>query len=156
MPRVCTICAHKQRAAIEKAVVEGSPIRAIAIKYKIGKDSLNRHRDNCVKPALEQRVEAHGIKLADRLLDEMERLQADTLGILRASLTEVKDEKGVITDPVDRRTALRAVAEARRNLAMVARMVGRLDPRQDQDKNDGALVTWEEFTTIYRRRTEHA
>ncbi len=35
MPRTCTICGHKKRAAIEKAVLAGDALRAIAGRWSV-------------------------------------------------------------------------------------------------------------------------
>jgi hypothetical protein len=43
MPKRCTICLHKQLPAIELALSDGRPYRAIAAQYGVGVMSLSRH-----------------------------------------------------------------------------------------------------------------
>lgn len=43
MPRKCTICADKNRCAIDQCVVKGEPIRRIASHFGVGEKSLERH-----------------------------------------------------------------------------------------------------------------
>lgn len=43
MSRKCTICADKNRCAIDQCVVKGEPIRRIASHFDVGEKSLERH-----------------------------------------------------------------------------------------------------------------
>jgi len=52
-------------------------------------------------------------------------------------------------DEGDIRTALAGVREARGNLELLARMTGKLQPKETVE---GGLVTWEEFVLIYRQK----
>ncbi len=140
MPGRCTVCKSKHRADVERELVTGTSLRDIARRFHLTKDSIQRHREKCVKAELEKRVDARNAALADRLLGEMEQLHR---------LTRSITARAIVTK--DLRTGLRGIAEARRNLALVARMVGRLDPVQEQDKRDGQLVTWEEFVVMFRQ-----
>lgn len=119
----------------------GSSLRDIARQFpKFSKDSIQRHKRKCVQTQLQKRADQVNIRLADRLLDEMEELHTATRGLLTRLASENPG------------AALRAIGEARRNLALVARMVGRLEPKQEQDKRDGQMLTWEEFVVLYRSR----
>jgi len=140
MPAKCTVCRSPHRAAVEGLLVTGTSLRDIARRFHLKKDSIQRHSAKCVKAEIAKRAEAREMALADRLMSEMEQLQRVTR-LLTARAIRTKDM----------RTGLRGVAEARRNVALVARMVGKLDPKQEQDKRDGHLVTWEEFVLMYRR-----
>jgi hypothetical protein len=137
----CKVCSSKHREAVESELVAGASLRDIARRYHLTKDCISRHAKSCVQQQLERRAEARGFQLGDRLLEEMDELHAATRALLKRA-----------TDEQDFRVALRAIGEARRNLALVARMVGSLDPKQD--KKDG-LVTWEEFVLLYRQREAH-
>lgn len=138
----CTVCRSKHRAEVDSALVTGTSLRDIARRFHLTKDSIQRHGSKCVKAELAKRVEARELALADRLLNEMEQLHRVTR-LITARAIKTKDL----------RTGLRGIGEARRNLALVARMVGRLEPRQEQDKRDGHMVTWEEFVVLYRKAT---
>lgn len=43
MGRECAVCKHKDRKAVEKAIIEGSSYREIIKQYKISLGSLSRH-----------------------------------------------------------------------------------------------------------------
>jgi hypothetical protein len=115
-------------------------LRDIARQFRFSKDAISRHQKGCVAEALAKRTETQELALQDRLLAEMEGLQAKTLAILEKTSSE------------EPRVALAAIAEARHNIALVARMTGRLDPVQEQDKNDGRLITYEELKVIIQSR----
>jgi hypothetical protein len=44
MPRPCSICAHPERAAIEKALVAGTSSRQCAALYRVSPDAVERHK----------------------------------------------------------------------------------------------------------------
>jgi hypothetical protein len=43
MPRPCSICNHYSRDDIEAAIVGGDRVRAVAARYDVGKNAVNRH-----------------------------------------------------------------------------------------------------------------
>ena len=54
MPRVCSICTHTDRLAIETALRAHLPLRTIAARRSVSKTALLRHRDRhvCSAPAM--------------------------------------------------------------------------------------------------------
>lgn len=44
MPRPCSVCIHKDAEAINKALVAGETLQAIADRYGVSKAALSRHR----------------------------------------------------------------------------------------------------------------
>jgi hypothetical protein len=98
---------------------------------------LDRHSRNCIRKAIKKAVAKREAALADRLLDEMEDLHTRTRGILER------------TEKTEPDVALRAVGHARKNIELVARLTGKLEPEQQVQKG----VTFEEFEAIYRRVT---
>lgn len=135
--KTCTICRHPNRAAAEKALAKGEPGRAVAKQYGLSYASLDRHSRNCIRKAIKKAVAKREAALADRLLDEMEDLHTRTRGILER------------TEKTEPDVALRAVGHARKNIELVARLTGKLEPEQQVQKG----VTFEEFEAIYRRVT---
>jgi hypothetical protein len=57
MPRTCLACAHPDRAAIDKALADGEPLRTIAKRVSISHAALFRHKSH-VKEAIEQLIGA--------------------------------------------------------------------------------------------------
>ena len=44
---MCKICEHKQRIDIESALLAGQPMEKIAVRYKVKKEDLEAHKENC-------------------------------------------------------------------------------------------------------------
>jgi transposase-like protein len=42
--KLCTVCAHRERAAIDLALARGVAVSALARRYDLGVDSIYRHR----------------------------------------------------------------------------------------------------------------
>ncbi|MGH8542121.1 MAG: hypothetical protein ACREX3_00405 [Gammaproteobacteria bacterium] len=112
MPRVCTVCRHADRTAIDEALLAGEPLRDIARRVAVSKDALARHKADHLPAHLARAAEAEKAADATSLLGQMHALQAKTLAILEAA-----------KDP---RTALTAVREARGNLELLAELTGKL------------------------------
>jgi hypothetical protein len=119
MTRVCTVCSHPNRAEIEDAVVIHSQAkRRIASQYGVGEKAVRHHIREHLPALLALARDAEQASRADTLLDRIEDLQARTLAILEA--TEETHEH---------RTALAAIAEARRNLELLGEITRELDRR---------------------------
>lgn len=74
MPRVCTVCQHPQREAIDRALVAGGTLKKMAALYSVSEYALARHRDNHLPEALAQAQEAAEIAHGDDLLEQVEQL----------------------------------------------------------------------------------
>jgi hypothetical protein len=46
MPRLCTICTHAARTAIDDGLVAGVSLRQISGQYRLSKRAVDRHKDN--------------------------------------------------------------------------------------------------------------
>ena len=115
MPRTCTICAHKKRSAIEKTVLAGEGLRAIAGRWSVSRSSLMRHRDDHLAAAV---VKANGAAEAahgDDLLAKLESIESEARGILK----DAKKAK-------DLRAAVMAIRELTRLVDLLARLRGEL------------------------------
>ena len=115
MPPTCTICRHRERDAIESALVAGEPLRNIAKRHGTSPATLIRHRENCTGATLAAAQQAAEVARGDDLLSQVLDLQARTLGILQRA-----EEAG------DGRLALGAIREARGNLDLLGRLAGEL------------------------------
>ncbi len=133
MTRTCTVCTHRDRETIEKALVAGEAVRAIASRYvTLSHASVQRHKDEHLPETLLKARQAQDVARADTLLDQVRRLQEKALGILDAA-----EAAG------DLREALGAIREARGNLELLAKLVGELDERPTV-----ALVTAPEWLRV--------
>ena len=137
MGRVCTICSHEQRFAIEELLAtRQSTYRGIARKYGVSEDAVSRHvKAGHVSQLLALAADAERAAQADNLLDRIEALHSRTLAILEA--VEGTDEHG---------TALAAIREARRNLELIAEVTRELD--RAGTINLELTVEWQEVKAV--------
>src|ERR671920_1739146 len=113
MPRACTICSHEHRDAMEDAFIAGQAKRRIASQYGVSERAVRYNMREPLPALLALARDAERAARADTLLDRMEELQSQTLAILDA--------------PEDQRTALAAIAQARRNLELIGEVTRELD-----------------------------
>ncbi len=82
MPRKCTICAHKKRSAIDKALVARQPFRTIAAQFQVSTSALVRHSDDHLPSSLVKAQQATEAAQADALLAQVVDLRDKALGVL--------------------------------------------------------------------------
>jgi hypothetical protein len=115
MPRKCTICAHKKRSAIDKALVERRAFRAIARQHGVSKDALIRHHDDHLPTALVKAQEAKEAADADALLAQIVGLRDEGLGVLEKA-----------KDAEDLHTVLNAIKVTQGTIELLAKLAGQL------------------------------
>lgn len=77
MPRVCTVCTHKKRKAIDRELVAGTTFRNIAKRYGLSITALVRHRDDHLPETLIKAKEAEDKTHAEDLLERFDALLND-------------------------------------------------------------------------------
>ena len=132
MPRTCSICSHEHRDAMEDAFIAGQAKRRIASRYGVTERAVRYHMREHLPALLALARDAERAARADTLLDRMEALQSQTLAILDA--------------PEDQRTALAAIAQARRNLELIAEIAKELD--RTPTINLELSVEWQEVKAV--------
>ena len=115
MPRVCTICGHKSRTVIDKALVARQPFRTIAVQYSVSKTALIRHHDDHLPSSLLKAQAAREAADADALLAQVVDLRDKAFGIF---------DKAEGSD--DLRAAVSAIREARGCVELLAKLAGEL------------------------------
>lgn len=123
MPRACSICSHPLRADVDAAISEpGALIVRVASDFAVSPDALKRHRANHLLPSVAAEL-ARDPELCDiDLLAEMRTLYHRM--ILHLERVEESDNW----------QAIRAFhAEARRDLELLAKLMGELDDRPRVD-----------------------
>ena len=115
MPRRCTICTHKEREAIDRALVAREPFRHIAARYSVTTSSLVRHSDDHLPATLVKAKDAADAAQADDLLAQVCNLRDKALGIL---------QKAETTN--DFRAAVAAIREARGCVELLGKLAGQL------------------------------
>ena len=118
MPRSCTVCEHPKREIIDRELVGGASNRSVASLYDVSEAAVRRHKANHLPAKLVMAVKAAEVVEADNLLHQVGDLQRRALAIL-----DKAEETGEL------RTALSAIREARGNLELLAKLLGKLDER---------------------------
>ena len=118
MPRLCSVCVHDQRAAIDQALVNGTAFPALAALYRVSEDALGRHKANHLPATLARAQDAAEVAHADDLLGQVRDLQAKALGIL----TKAENSGQLMV-------ALAAIRETRGCLELLGKLMGEIDDR---------------------------
>ena len=142
MSRNCTICNHPQLKEITHALMARRPYRSIQARYGVNKSAIVRHLKRHVTKALRKLTAAEiplamAEEVAEPVLVEMRKLNVRSLRILK-SAEEAKDHA----------VALHAVRECRRNLELIAKLTGELDPRAAGEEMGGSL----NVTVVYAEK----
>jgi hypothetical protein len=119
MPRRCTVCAHEEGEAINKALSDPSrAISKIAAEYRVSEDALSRHKANHLLPEMRNKM-ASDPELRDvDILAEMKSLYQRMKGHLEA------------VETTENWQAIKAFhSEARHDLELLAKLLGELDER---------------------------
>lgn len=74
MPRVCTICTHPEREAINLALFGEDSLRDIAERYGTSKTALQRHKADHIPAALAKAQQAQAEAEAINVLDELKQM----------------------------------------------------------------------------------
>ena len=100
MGRTCSICNHAERAAIDKALLNGESQRSIASHFNVSRASVERHRRHIAAA-----IQAQQAMTIERLLDDLADLQQRALALLtraeqssdlRAALAAIREVRGVV------------------------------------------------------------
>jgi hypothetical protein len=116
MPRVCTICTHPEREAINQALVNGEPYRVIAQRYAASPDAVFRHKADHLPSVMVKSEQAKETALADDLLGQVKALRNKAISIL-----------GKAEAAGDLRTALLGIREARACVELLLEVEGELN-----------------------------
>ncbi len=136
MPRVCTVCSHERRAAIDRALVEGRPIRRIAAEFGVAESSLHRHRGHIAAA-----VEAEAKGRAEALGDQIDDLRGRCLAIF---------DRTEATDP---RVALAAAGRVTALLELLHRVTVDVDLERRIAALEAASATTATVVSPFGRRS---
>jgi len=86
MARTCSVCAHPEREAIEKALAAGETFRGIARRFAASADAIGRHNAEHMPAVLarakEARAQAHAAALGDQVTRQDAHEQAHALDVM--------------------------------------------------------------------------
>jgi hypothetical protein len=111
MTQVCRVCSHPKRKEIEREILAGGVLSAIARKYGVGRDSVWRHKENHIGTEIARQVRRSDQIHATKLLGDLEGLVDSARTILRKA--EEDGHSG---------TALKAIKEVRSTLVALAQI----------------------------------
>ena len=118
MPRVCTICTHPEKEAINAALIANEPFRHIAARYGTSTGALQRHKADDLPSIMVKSEEAREVAHADDLVWQIKQLRNKAIGVL-----------GKAETAGDLKTALMGVREARACIELLAEMEGEINRR---------------------------
>src|SRR5262252_8405998 len=116
--RICTVCTHAERAAIDMLLVNRTAASGIAAKYRVSQDALDRHRGRHLPKLLAQSHQAEQTAQADDLVTQVKALRGKSVSILMAA-----ERAG------DLRTALVGIRTALACLTLLAEVERAIDRR---------------------------
>lgn len=129
----CKVCAHPDRAEIEAAIVGGLSNVQAGKRWGVSKDSIRRHKDGHLSPALRAVAAGRETAGAVKALDRLEALYAQASSVLEAANSEGKAS-----------LSLAAIKELRGIVELLARLTGELDERPTvQVLNVAASPEWD-------------
>jgi hypothetical protein len=117
MAQECQVCRHPDVFTINERLVGiggKTSLRNIAKQFDVNYQAVNRHKAH-IPELMAKAAEAMEIADADALMDQVRSLQRRALSIL-----DKAEEAGEL------RTALSAIAQARGNLELLAKLLGEL------------------------------
>ena len=156
----CTICEAPSREAAENAIAPGISVRKVAEQFSLSYPSLDRHQRKCLKRAVARVAEIQQVRAGQSLLDRLEALQDATLELVSEARNGRVIEMPHATDPKktvravippDPTEARLAIAQARRNLEVIGRITGELEPPKDDQSGGPKLITFADFEALYVR-----
>jgi hypothetical protein len=125
----CSVCDHPNLRAITTDLMARASYRTIESRYSVSRAAIDRHVRKHVTKGLKLLMAAERESLAVQTL-------ADADAVTRPVLSEMRNLNAralrILNDAEaaqDRPTALHAIRECRRNLELIAKLTGELDPR---------------------------
>ena len=118
MSRVCTVCSHPERHAIEKLIVGGTPNRRIATQFGLSEAAVRRHAAEHLPVTLVQAREAEEAAHALDVVKQLRHINGMALTVLRDAKTAGDGE-----------LMLKAIDRVHKQVELQAKLLGDLDER---------------------------
>jgi hypothetical protein len=112
MGMICTVCRAPARDEINRKILSNEPLMKLTTSYNLSYGALHRHKTDCLSRSVERAAEKEDISVLHQVRNLVEQCQKISNDCLQ--------EK-------DRRTAISALREVSRNLALVAQLTGELE-----------------------------
>jgi len=140
MTMTCNICSHPSRLQIDREIVAGRSLRAIATEYGLSSSSLARHRARHLSRQLLKSAGAKQALDAQRLLDDVEAMRSRILEILDKCRA-----KGWYN------SELRGIAEWRNTLQFLTGLALDLHRLEIEEGRAGQRLQIEDLKEVYTR-----
>ena len=131
MPRLCKVCTHPEKDAIERDLTTSTEsIRQIAERWPLSESSLRRHRAMHLPTSMVRGHKAHEYVHGADLLDRLEAAERQTAELAKEALAILKAarENGNLNTALKAvETALKAQARQDARTELVAKLRGLLD-----------------------------
>jgi hypothetical protein len=118
MPRTCTVCTHRERGAIDAAILAGTSYRHIASQFGVSYKAVERHKDAHIPAAIAQAQEARDEAQALDVVKQLKAINGVALELLHTARRQG-----------DADTALKAIDRIHRQIELQAKLLGDLDER---------------------------
>jgi hypothetical protein len=117
VPQVCTVCRHRKRGEIERGLVDGLSVRAVASQYGLTSSAVQRHRVEHLPRKLASAKAESEREDGRSLVDRIEELHRETRNILDSAVSGRSKDNTV---------ALKAIARLEKQLELEGRLLGEL------------------------------
>jgi hypothetical protein len=114
MGRLCTICSHAERKAINGALVGIEPLRTIESRWSVSKTALLRHKKSHLPATLVKAEAAAAAAEGDSLLVRYEQASRATSAILEEARTAGRKDNSL---------ALKAIARVEKQFEIGRRLI---------------------------------
>jgi hypothetical protein len=125
-PSKCTVCSHREHAAIDLGLARGVSVRALAKRYRLGSDSIYRHAKAHLPPQLRAALIAgpdiEGVDLDKLRETESQSLLANLIAIRRRLFAafDLGEEYGDVS------MVARVASQLHSNLELTGKLLGDL------------------------------
>jgi hypothetical protein len=138
---------HPDLRGITADLMARVPYRTIERRYNVSRSAIDRHVSGHVSKALRELAAAE-LARAEKSLTEAATIAAPVLGEMRKLNARALHILADAEAAKDRPTALHAIRECRRNLELISRLTGELDPRAAGETPGGPI----NITVVYAPR----
>ncbi len=143
MSRVCTICSHSKLLNIDRDILRGDALSAVARRFRVSPDAVGRHREHMRTAMLKAQAVAEKTELVygQTLIEEM-----------RAIRNDVERLQSAAESRRDFRAALLAIRERLALAELWAKLSGQVDGKQKNELHlhfppDRALAIAQAYVT---------
>lgn len=138
MANKCTICRHKERAGIDKYIIEGKQLSKITKIYDVSYSAVIRHKHKCLEDKVSDKLDWHAAEIANEILelsfesarDAKDSGELKSIGSILSNPAKIFEIVSKTSDAGENSCGL---AEMRLELRMMRSGSGESDKSDDKD-----------------------